>query len=229
MRQVGAAGRLMMVGAAAANWNVPATELTTGAGVVTHAASRRTATYASLAAKAATMPLPDVAAINVGVEGSKDFQDRWQTGRRQWKTSQMVTGKPVFSIDVTMPGMLYAVFEKCPVFGGKVMSANLDEIKKLPGIKHAFVVDAPASGSSRPARWRPSSWRECDDADLRCRHRQRLLVDGQQCAQELENRLGQRPGRGGKQRGLFVAGQDTGHYGGFAATSRWRSWRCGSG
>ena len=63
MRQVGAAGRLMMVGAAAANWNVPASELTTGAGVVTHAASRRTATYASLAEKAATMPLPDVAAI----------------------------------------------------------------------------------------------------------------------------------------------------------------------
>ena len=39
--------------------------------------------------------------------------------------------------------MLYAIFEKCPVFGGKVASSNIDEIKKLPGVKHAFVVERP--------------------------------------------------------------------------------------
>jgi isoquinoline 1-oxidoreductase beta subunit len=143
MRQVGAAGRLMMVNAAAANWNVPATELTTGAGVVTHAASRRTATYASLAAKAATMPLPDAAAIDAALKDPKTFKI---VGKPIGgiEVAQMVTGKPVFSIDqMPMPGMLHAVFEKCSVFGGKVMSANIDEIKKLPGVKHAFVVDAP--------------------------------------------------------------------------------------
>jgi len=151
MRQVGAAGRLMMVGAAAANWNVPASELTTGAGVVTHAASRRTATYASLAEKAATMPLPDVAAINVAFKDPKTFKivGKPVPGVENF---EIVTGKPLFSIDVTMPGMLYAVFEKCPVFGGKVMSANLDEIKKLPGIKHAFVVDAPAPAAAGAGR-----------------------------------------------------------------------------
>jgi isoquinoline 1-oxidoreductase subunit beta len=146
MRQVGAAGRLMMVGAAAANWNVPATELTTGAGIVTHAASKRSATYASLAAKAATMPLPDATAINAALKDPKTFKI---VGKPivGIEVAQMVVGKPVFSIDqMPMPGTLYAVFEKCSVFGGKVMSANLDEIKKLPGIKHAFVVDAPAPG-----------------------------------------------------------------------------------
>src|SRR5690606_27477062 len=54
---------------------------------------------------------------------------------------KIVTGQPLFGIDVSLPGMLYASFLKCPVFGGKVASANLDEIKAMPGIKHAFVIE----------------------------------------------------------------------------------------
>ena len=53
-------------------------------------------------------------------------------------TAAIVTGKPVFSIDFTLPGMQYAVFEKCPAVGGKVKEANLDEIRKLPGVTNAF-------------------------------------------------------------------------------------------
>jgi isoquinoline 1-oxidoreductase beta subunit len=52
----------------------------------------------------------------------------------------------MFGIDVTLPGMLYASFVKCPTYAGKVASANLDDIKKEPGIKHAFVVDGHAAG-----------------------------------------------------------------------------------
>jgi isoquinoline 1-oxidoreductase beta subunit len=52
----------------------------------------------------------------------------------------VVSGKPLFGIDVQLPGMLYAVYAKCPTFGGKPVSANLDEIKAMPGVKDAFIV-----------------------------------------------------------------------------------------
>src|SRR5208283_1824839 len=55
---------------------------------------------------------------------------------------KIVTGQKLFGIDVTMPGMVYAVFQKCPVFGGTVNSANIDQIKKQPGVIDAFIVRA---------------------------------------------------------------------------------------
>ena len=146
MRNVGATARAMMVAAAAKQWNVPASELTTGSGIVTHASSRRTATYASLAQTAMSMPVPELSSVKL-----KDPKDFKVIGTKTLgvDVAAIVTGKPSFSIDVNPPGMLYAVYEKCPVFGGKAMSANLDEIKKLPGVKHVFIVDAPPP---RPAQ-----------------------------------------------------------------------------
>jgi isoquinoline 1-oxidoreductase subunit beta len=145
MRQVGAAGRLMMVTAAAQMWNVPATELTTGRGVVTHAASKRTATYASLSARVAAMPAPAAEAVKAAYKDPKTFKIIGKPIKGVDNLA-IVTGKPSYSIDIEPAGMLFAVFEKCPVFGGKAMSANLDEVKRLPGIKHAFICDAAGRG-----------------------------------------------------------------------------------
>jgi isoquinoline 1-oxidoreductase beta subunit len=144
MRIVGAGGRLMMVAAAAQQWGVPQGELTTGSGVVTHAASRRTATYASLSAAAASLPVPETAAIEAALKKPGDFKI---IGKRIRGVDNLdiVTGRPAFSIDVAFPGMLHAVLVKCEVFGGKAVSANLDEIRKLPGVRHAFIVE-PATG-----------------------------------------------------------------------------------
>jgi isoquinoline 1-oxidoreductase beta subunit len=152
MRNVGATARAMMVAAAAKRWNVPAAELTTGSGIVTHTPSKRTATYASLAEAALSMPVPELASVKL--KDPKDFKIIGKS-TKGINNFDIVTGKPSFSIDVNPPGMLYAVYEKCQVFGGKAVSANLDEIKKLPGVKHVFMVDAspdPAPGTPN-VRW----------------------------------------------------------------------------
>jgi len=111
-----------------------------------HASSKRTATYASLSARAATLTPP--APADLKLKDPKDFKI---VGKPLPGVDNMAitTGKPAFSIDVAFPGMLSAVFEKCPVFGGKAVSANLDDIKKLPGIRHAFIVPAPAPAAGR--------------------------------------------------------------------------------
>ncbi len=140
MRQVGALGRALIVEAAAQTWKVPAAQITTDAGRVYHRASNKSDHYGAFAMLASTLPVPDVA--NVKLKEAADYKI---IGKPQIakELPLIVTGKPIFGIDQTLPGMLYAVYEKCPVFGGKVASHNLDDIKKMPGVKHAFVVERP--------------------------------------------------------------------------------------
>ena len=138
LRRAGAAGRQMMISAAALTWSVSESELTTEAGAVYHRASRRRATYGELATKAATLTPPALAGVTLKDPSTFKIIGKSKPGIDNLK---IVTGKPLFGIDVTVPGMLYAIFEKSPVFAAKVASANVDEIRALPGVKQAFVVE----------------------------------------------------------------------------------------
>jgi isoquinoline 1-oxidoreductase beta subunit len=138
LRQAGATARAMLVEAAAQTWGVPAAELTTLNGKVVHAPSGRSLTYGQLATKAATLPIPDEKTVRLKKEG--EFR---VLGSRIGGVDNpaIVTGQRLFGIDQKFPGMVYAALEKCPVYGGKFVSANIDRIKKLPGVLDCFVLE----------------------------------------------------------------------------------------
>jgi len=141
MRQSGAAARALLVAAAAQQWGVPEGELTTANSTVSHAASNRKASYGSLSTAAAALPVPAAASLKL-----KDKKDWKLFGKRTTGVDnvRLVTGQPLFGMDITdrdIPNLKVAVFEKCPAVGGKVASANLDEIRKLPGVVDAFIVE----------------------------------------------------------------------------------------
>ncbi|MEY2854903.1 MAG: hypothetical protein RL030_2035, partial [Pseudomonadota bacterium] len=138
LRRAGAGARAMLVAAAAQEWGVPESEITTSESVVTHAASRRSMGYGQLATKAAGMPVPNPQQLKL-----KDKKDWKIMGTRVTGVDnvKLVTGKPLFGVDVQLPDMKVAVFQKCPAVGGKVASANIDDIKKLPGVVDAFIVE----------------------------------------------------------------------------------------
>ena len=138
MRQVGAAARAMLVAAAADKFGVEAGECETEAGVVHHRASGRSVPYGEVASAAAKMEAPSASSLKL-----KDEKDYKIIGQPLpgVDNPKIFTGQPLFGIDVEVPGMLHAVYEKCRVFGGKVESANLDAVKAEPGVRDAFVVE----------------------------------------------------------------------------------------
>ena len=153
MRRAGAAARAVLVEAAAQSWNVSASECTTADGVVMHAASNRKATYGALATAAARLPAP----VNVPLKDPSTFK-LLGTRIAGVDNRQIVKGAPLFGIDVTLPGMLYATYTKCPVFGGEVVSANLDDVKAKPGVRDAFVLSGIAGLPSGVAVVADSTW-----------------------------------------------------------------------
>ncbi len=137
LRKAGAAGRQMFITAAAQTWNVSESECNAANSVVTHTPSGKTLTYGALAQKTAALPVPDLEKVKLKDEAT--FTIIGQSIRDPQKV-KVVNGQPLFGIDVKVPGMKYAVFHKGPVFDAAVKSANIEEVKAMPGVSHVFVL-----------------------------------------------------------------------------------------
>jgi isoquinoline 1-oxidoreductase subunit beta len=136
LRSAGAVARSMLVSAAAATWKVPVEQCTTRDSAVWN--GNRSLKYGALVTKAAALPVPDPARVKLKERSEYRLLGKSYTGVDNLK---VVTGAPLFGIDQQLPGLRIAVFERCPAVGGKVKTANLDEVKRLPGVRDAFVIE----------------------------------------------------------------------------------------
>jgi isoquinoline 1-oxidoreductase beta subunit len=142
LRKAGAAGRQMLITAAAATWKVPASECTAADSVVTHTASGRKLKYGELAAKAAAVPVPDL--DKVVLKDPSNFKIVGKSVVDPDK-ARIVRGAQQYGIDVKVPGMQYAVYQKGPVFDAVVKSANIDVVKAMPGVSQVFIMKGAAT------------------------------------------------------------------------------------
>ena len=138
LRVAGTAAMQLLVSAAAKEWGVSTTDCYAQSGAVKHKSTGRTKLYSALLETAAKLPVPDVSRLKLKSRPSEFKLLGTFVGGVD--NPKILTGQPLFGSDVRLEGMLYAVYQKCPVFGGKVRKANVEEILAQPGVTHAFIV-----------------------------------------------------------------------------------------
>jgi isoquinoline 1-oxidoreductase beta subunit len=144
LRQVGAAARAMLVAAAAESWGVAPDGLTTENNVITNPETGDTLTYGAVAERAAGLAAPEPASLTLKDRSQFRLLGKRVTGVDNVK---IVTGQPLFGIDANVPNMKYATYVRAPRIGSTVRSANLDEVKALPGVRDVVVVEGLAPNS----------------------------------------------------------------------------------
>jgi isoquinoline 1-oxidoreductase beta subunit len=135
LRMAGASARTMLREAAAQAWQVPVEEVTTEAGTLYHKKSGQSAGYGEMASAAAHIPVPE----EVKLKGLNDFTIIG-TSRKNVDAKNIVTGKPLFGIDVKRDGMLIAMIEHPPAFGMKLKSLDDSTARIMPGIRDVFSI-----------------------------------------------------------------------------------------
>ena len=149
MRRCGAAARMMLEAAAAARWNVPVGEVAASKHHVLHAKSGRSLSYGSLAKAAAMLPVPTGEALRLKDPAQFRYIGKGKT--QLVDGLDIATGKARYGMDTRLPGQLYAVIARPPVYGGKLQSHDAGPALKVPGVLKVVVIE----GSPPPAGFHP--------------------------------------------------------------------------
>jgi isoquinoline 1-oxidoreductase beta subunit len=135
LREAGGRARAMLLAAAAKQWKVPVAELSADQGVVYHKASNRKASFGTLVAVAATLPVPET----VQLKDPKDFKLIGRSAPRVDATAKS-DGTAQFTLDVALPGMLVALLKRPPLFGSTVKSFDAAAAAAVPGVVKVVAV-----------------------------------------------------------------------------------------
>ena len=144
LRRAGATVRELMIAAAAAKWNVPASECQAKKATVLHVKSARKAGYGELVEAAEKLPLPDQEKVQLKDEAMFELIGH-PTARVD--VPSKVNGSAQFGIDVRVPEMVFAVVARCPTFGGKAAHFDATKAKGVAGVRDVFEI--PAFGADK--------------------------------------------------------------------------------
>ncbi|MEM9918430.1 MAG: molybdopterin cofactor-binding domain-containing protein [Bacteroidota bacterium] len=144
LRMAGATARRMLVEAAAKQWSVPMAELRTEAGTIYHDGSGQSIGYGEIASAAAGIQVPE----EVELKDPKNFKIIG-TDRKNVDGHKIITGQPLFGLDVQREGMLIAMIEHPPAFGQKIKSIDDAAAKAMPGIKDVFTITTYPEGMEK--------------------------------------------------------------------------------
>jgi CO/xanthine dehydrogenase Mo-binding subunit len=133
LRKAGASARQMLVAAAAARWGVSQEECKAARGRVVHAATGRSAPYGTLAASAASMPVPR----DVNLKPRSSYRLIGHSPP-SLETRKKVDGEAIYGIDVKVPEMLTAAIRQSPAFGGEVEHFDREAAMSVSGVRRVL-------------------------------------------------------------------------------------------
>jgi len=136
VRKGGAAARIMLIQAAANQWNVPAAECVAKDSVITHTPTGKKTTFGKVSVAASQLEVPK----DVPLKDPKEWTLIGKPVNRIDGVADKVTGRQVYAIDLKMPGMLVATIQQSPVFGGKVKSYDAAKAQSMKGVKKVVQV-----------------------------------------------------------------------------------------
>ena len=182
VRKGGAAARMMLIQAAANEWNVPASECVAKDSVITHTPTGRKTTFGKVSVAASKLEVPK----EVPLKDPKDWTVIGKSINRIDGTADKVTGKQVYAIDLKLPGMLVATINDSPVFGGKVKSYDASQANGMKGVRKVVQVGDSAVAVIADTFWQAKTgleavkitWDNGSNGNLSSADIKKMLVGG---------------------------------------------------
>ncbi len=182
VRKGGAAARIMLIQAAANQWNVPASECVAKNSVITHTPSGRKTTFGKVSVAASQLDVPK----EIPFKDPKEWTVIGKSMNRIDGTADKVTGKQVYAIDLKLPGMLVATIKESPVFGGKVKSYDTTKASSIKGVKKVVQVGDTAIAVIAETFWQVKTgldavnitWDNGANGDLSSASIKKMLEEG---------------------------------------------------
>ncbi len=182
VRKGGVAARMMLIQAAANQWNVPASECVAKNSIITHTTSGRKTSFGKVSVAASQLEVPK----DIVLKDPKEWKLIGKSVNRIDGVADKVTGKQIYAIDLKFPGMLVANIKESPVFGGKVKSYDAAKAQSMKGVKRVVQVGDTAVAVVAETFWQAKTaleqvnivWDSGANANVSSASIKKMLEDG---------------------------------------------------